>query len=115
MAATAAAAARSLAAAAAAARTSDVKEPQILLSVPDDPVNDPWYHRLLVLQIKGGRWVCLDPELELSVVDLGCSDYILLDRNAVFPVDKYADTPSQCRSRRSEVFASVRGRSGSPW
>ena len=79
-----AAAARALAAAAAAARTLDVKEPQVLLNVPDDPDGYPWHYRLLVLQIKGGRWVSLDPELELSVVDLDFADYILLDRIAFF-------------------------------
>ena len=48
-------------------RTLDVKEPQILLDETDDPDGYPWHHRLLVLQIKGGRWVALDPELELGV------------------------------------------------
>ena len=81
----AAAAARAAAAAAAAAGTLDVKELQVLLNAPDDPDGYPWHHRLLVLQIKRGRWVSLDPELELSVVDLDFADYILLDRNSFFP------------------------------
>ena len=46
---------------------------------------------ILVLQIKGGRWVSWDPEWEFSVVDLDFADYILLDHNAVFAQDKYAD------------------------
>ena len=73
------------------ATTLDVKEPQILLNVPDDPDGYPWHHRLLVLQIKGGRWVSLDPELTLQVVDLDSSEYVLLDRNSDFPPEKYAD------------------------
>ena len=73
------------------ARTLDVKEPQILLHLPDDPDGYPWHHRLLVLQIKGGRWVSLDPELELQTVDLDAADYVLLDRNADFPQEKYND------------------------
>ena len=77
----AAAAARAAAAAAAAARTLDVKEPQVLLNVPDDPDGSPWHHRLLVLHINKGQWVSLDPELQLSVVDFDFADYILLDRN----------------------------------
>ena len=69
-------------------RTLDGKETQILLHVPGDPDGYPWHHRLLVLQIKGGRWVCLDPELELSVVDLDFSDYTLLDHSAIIPSEK---------------------------
>ena len=63
----------------------------MLLNVQDDPDGYPWHHRLLVLQIKGGRWGSFDPELELSVVDLGFADYIWLDRNAIFPQDTYAN------------------------
>ena len=69
----------------------DAKDLHVILNMPDDPDGYPWYHCLLVLQINGGRWVSLGSELELSVVDLDFADYILLDRNALFPQDKYAD------------------------
>ena len=73
-------------------RTLDVREPQILLHVPDDVDGIVWHQRLLVLQIKGGRWVSLDPELQLQVVDLDYSEYVLLDRGSEFPEDKYDET-----------------------
>ena len=72
-------------------KTLDVREPQILLHVPDDADGYPWHHRLLVLQIKAGRWVSLDPELELQTVDLDSVDYVLLDRHGDFPPEKYQD------------------------
>ena len=72
-------------------KTLDVREPQILLHVPDDADGYPWHHRLLVLQIKAGRWVLLDPELELQTVDLDSVDYVLLDRHGDFPPEKYQD------------------------
>ena len=73
-------------------RTLEVKQPLMILHVPDNPDGHPWHHRLLVLQIAGGRWVALDPELELGLVDLDLSDYSLLDRNAAFPAEKFQDT-----------------------
>ena len=36
--------------------------------------------------------MALDPELELGVVDLGMSDYSLLNRNDEFPAEKLQDT-----------------------
>ena len=71
--------------------TLDIKALQILVHVPDDADGYPWHHRVLVLQIKGGRWVSLDPELELAVLDLDTVDYVLLNRNAAFPAEKWND------------------------
>ena len=59
--------------------TLDIKEPQILLHQPDDAQGAHWHQRVLVLQIKGARWVSLDPELELAVLDLDQVDYVLLE------------------------------------
>ena len=76
-------------AAAARVKTQDIKEPQILLSMPDDVDGIVWHHRVLVLQVKGAKWVSLDPELALQVIDLDALEYVLLDRSSDFPADKY--------------------------
>ena len=70
-------------------KTQDIKEPQILLYVPDDVDGIVWHHRILVLHVKGPKWVSLDPELSLQVIDLDSCEYSFLDRNADFPPDKY--------------------------
>ena len=48
----------------------NIFEPRILLHMPDDSDEVTWHQRVLLLQIKGPRWVTLDPELELQVIDL---------------------------------------------
>ena len=72
--------------------TLNIKEAQVLLHVPDDVDGVTWHRRVLVLQIRGGKWVSLDPEHELCMLDLDTSDYILLDRNVDSPSEKYSDT-----------------------
>ena len=41
--------------------------------MPDDVDGIVWHHRVLVLQVKGAKWVSLDPELALQVIDLDAS------------------------------------------
>ena len=65
-------------------QTLDVKDVQILLHGPDDPDAYTWHHRVMLLQICGGRLAVLDPELELSVVDLDDAHYLLLNRKGKF-------------------------------
>ena len=57
----------------------------------DDVDGIVWHHRILILQVKGPKWVTLDPELELQVIDLDAVEYKLLDRAADFPADIYAE------------------------
>ena len=59
-------------------KTQNIREPQILLYQPDDVDGIVWHHRILVLQVKGAKWVSLDPELELQVIDLDTLEYVLL-------------------------------------
>jgi len=69
-------------------RTQNIREPQILLYQPDDVDGIVWHHRILVLQVKGAKWVSLDPELELQVIDLGTIEFVLLDKDSDFLADK---------------------------
>ena len=73
------------------AKTQNIREPQILLHQPDDVAGVVWHHRILVLQVKGAKWVSLGPELELQVTDLDTAEYALLDQDSDFPLDKYDD------------------------
>ena len=68
-------------------RTQNIREPQILLYQPDDVDGIVWHHRILVSQVKGAKWVSLDPELELQVIDLDTTEYVLLDNDSDFPAD----------------------------
>ena len=72
-------------------KTQNIREPQILLYQPDDVDGIVWHHRILVLQVKGAKWVSLDPELELQVIDLDTLEYVLLDKDSDFPADKIGD------------------------
>ena len=72
-------------------KTQNIREPQFLLYQPDDVDGIVWHHRILVLQVKGAKWVSLDPELELQVIDLDTLEYVLLDKDSDFPADKIGD------------------------
>ena len=72
-------------------KTQNIREPQILLYQPDDVDGIVWHHRILVLQVKGAKWVSLDPELELQVIDLDTIEYVLLVKDSDFPPDKIGD------------------------
>ena len=51
-------------------RTLDVTFPQVVL-VDEDDDEFRWHHHLLMASVQGSRWISLDPDLRLAVVDLG--------------------------------------------
>lgn len=67
-------------------RTLNISEPQVLFHYPGDPNGLDYHHRVLVHKIGSGRWVCLSPDLELSVEDLNLRRHVVLGRNVDFPI-----------------------------
>ena len=63
-------------------RTQNIREPQIRLYQPDDVDGIVWHNRILLLQVKGAKWLSLDAELELQVIDLETIEYVLLDKDS---------------------------------
>lgn len=69
---------------AAVPRALDVKDAQVLVEYPDDPVFQ-WHHRVLLHRIAEGRWVTLTPDEELQIHDLGEQRHVLLQRGRPLP------------------------------
>eukprot|EP00959_Pyramimonas_sp_CCMP1952_P251937 5263908-Pyramimonas_sp.AAC.1 len=64
-------------------RLLDIREPQIVVNFPLDAL--PWHHRVLLLAMGDGRWMCLAPDMEITQHNLNELRHYVLDRNAQFP------------------------------
>ena len=71
--------------------TLDCDERQVLVDYPNDP-NLQWHHRLLLVPLGGGRWICSTPDLAIQPINLNDHRVIILQRNAAFPADRAAQT-----------------------
>ena len=74
---------------AAADRALDIVEPQVLVHRPLANAGQTWCHSLLLHRIGAGRWVALDPDHELVVLDLAQERHHVLVRRGRYPGGAY--------------------------
>ena len=61
----------------------DVGVPQIIVNYPDNRL--PWHHRILLVDLGGGKWIWATPDRSVQVGDLTSLSFKTVVRNADFP------------------------------
>ena len=61
----------------------DVGVPQIIVNYPDNRL--PWHHRILLVDLGGGKWIWATPDRSVQVGDLTTLSFKTVVRNADFP------------------------------
>ena len=72
--------------------TLDVPERQVLMDIFNDVNGFHWHHRLLLVALGDGKWICCTPDQSVQRINLGDHRIVILGRNAAYPADRVAIT-----------------------
>ena len=72
--------------------TLDVPERQVLIDFFADVNGFHWHHRLLLVSLGDGKWICCTPDQSVQRVNLADHRIVILGRNADYPADRVAIT-----------------------
>ena len=72
--------------------TLDVPEKQVFIDFFADVNGFHWHHRILLVSLGDGKWICCTPDQSVQRVNLADHRVVILGRNAAYPADRVAIT-----------------------